>query len=124
MAQNFLRIAKNLLPTYVKNTWQIFWASLKIFTKSGIARNCRNLNIKYSFLFLKIVLYMFSIHIDHEKYESDKKFSLDPLEFHNSGIHGIAGIGIWNTTFCRKKACLYMLSTHIDHEKHEFNVEF
>ena len=33
------------------------------------------------------------------------KFSLDPLEFRNSGIHGIAGIGTLSTKFCRKKAC-------------------
>ena len=33
------------------------------------------------------------------------KFSLNPLEFRNSGIYGFAGIETWSTTFCRKKAC-------------------
>ena len=33
------------------------------------------------------------------------KFNLDPLEFRNSGIYGIAGIGTWSANFCRKKAC-------------------
>ena len=33
------------------------------------------------------------------------EFRSDPLEFHNSVIHCISGLGTWCTRFCRKKAC-------------------
>ena len=52
------------------------------------------------------------------------KFSLDPLEFRNSGIRGIAGIGTWMRNFLpQKRRVIHDFHTYRPDEKHESDVK-
>ena len=100
----FLRIAWNLLPTYVKIPGASF-ELIEIFFWNPELPGIAAIGPWSTTFCRKKAFYMCFPYISTmRKTNIILKFSLDPLEFRNSGVHGIAGIETWSIKFCRKKA--------------------